>query len=214
MVYKVGITGGIGSGKSTIADAFVALGAALVDVDAIAHELSGPHGAAMDAIRIQFGPEVINVDGSMNRAAMRELAFTQPASRKQLEAILHPMIRRVTDLRVAASANFAPYCLVGVPLLFESGNWRERFNRILVVDCPESLQIQRVRLRSGLEEAQIRAIMAAQVTRELRLANADDVIDNSVSHTDPKARVLPAATADKVAALHQLYTELANKARQ
>lgn len=177
--FVVGLTGGIGSGKSAVAERFAQAGATIVDTDAIAHELTGPNGAAMPAISIAFGESVVGPDGALDRAAMRALAFSDPASRGQLEAILHPMIRAESDARVRHAK--APYVILAVPLLVESGAYRDRCDRVLVVDCPEALQVERVRTRSGLTDQQIRAIMAVQATRADRLAIADDVIDNSHS---------------------------------
>lgn len=176
----VGLTGGIGSGKSTVADLLVERGAALVDTDRIAHELTAPGGAAIEAIRASFGDDVIVSDGRMDRAAMRARAFSDPQARQRLEAILHPMIRARTDAGVLAAIEAgAPYVLVAVPLLIESGRGAGRWDRILVVDCPPSVQIERVMQRSRLPLEQVEAILAAQASREARLAAADDVIDNS-----------------------------------
>jgi dephospho-CoA kinase len=176
----IGLTGGIGSGKSTVADLLVARGAALVDTDRIAHALTAPGGAAIEAIRAGFGEHMITSDGRMDRNAMRALAFSDPLARKRLEAILHPLIRLHTDQGLAqAIAQGAPYVLVAVPLLVEGGRPRERFGRILVVDCPEDVQLSRVMQRSGLTRDQVLAIMASQAQREQRLAVADDVVDNS-----------------------------------
>jgi dephospho-CoA kinase len=178
-VPVIGLTGGIGSGKSTVADGLVERGAALVDTDRIAHALTAPGGAAIAPIRAAFGDGVVAADGSMDRAAMRALAFTDPAARKRLEAILHPMIRALVKAGVEdAAAAGAPYVLVAVPLLVESGDWRGRYDRILVVDCPPDTQIERVVRRSGLAREQARAILDAQASREQRLAAADDVVDN------------------------------------
>jgi len=175
----IGLTGGIGSGKSTVADLLVERGGVLVDTDRIAHELTAPGGQAMDALRDAFGPGVIAADGRLDRAAMRARAFSDPQARKRLEAILHPLIRHRTDTDIArAIGQHAPYVLVAVPLLVEGGRARERFSRILVVDCPPEIQIRRVMSRSGLERSQVQAIMAAQASRDQRLAVADDVIDN------------------------------------
>ncbi len=196
--FVVGLTGGIGSGKSTVADALAALGATLVDTDAIAHELTGPQGAAMPAIRAAFGDGVIAADGRLDRAAMRALAFSDPEARARLEAILHPMIRQLSDARISAASG--PYALSVVPLLVESGNWKGRVDRVLVVDCPESVQIERVMRRNGLPRAQVEAILAAQATRAQRLAAADDVVDNAGP---------PEALASQVDALHRRYLELA-----
>ncbi len=178
----IGLTGGIGSGKSTVADALVARGAALVDTDQIAHALTAPGGTAIEPIRQAFGDAVIAPDGRMDRAAMRERAFSDPQARKLLESILHPLIRAGTDAGIAAALqNAAPYVLVAIPLLVEGGGARGRFDRVLVVDCPADVQVERVMRRSGLARAQVDAIMAAQATREQRLAMADDVVDNGGS---------------------------------
>jgi len=185
--YIVGLTGGIGSGKSAAAEHFAARGATVVDTDAIAHALTAAGGTAIPAIRAAFGPGLLAADGSMDRVAMRALAFSQPQTRARLEAILHPMIRADSE-RQCAEARGA-YVILAVPLLIESGNYRERCHRICVVDCPEDLQIARVRARSGLEEAQILAIMAAQASRQERLAAADDVIDNSGTLEDLRRQV-------------------------
>ncbi|HRP25215.1 MAG TPA: dephospho-CoA kinase [Thauera sp.] len=177
--YIVGLTGGIGSGKSAATERFAALGASVVDTDHIAHALTAPGGAAIDAIRNSFGDAMIAADGSLDRAAMRARAFSQPDARRQLEAILHPMIRDESARQCRAAVG--PYVILAVPLLVESGSYRGRCDRICVVDCPEALQIERVSRRSGLDEAQIRAIMATQASRQQRLAVADDVIDNGGS---------------------------------
>jgi dephospho-CoA kinase len=175
-VFTVGLTGGIGCGKTTVADLFAARGAAVIDTDQIAHALSAPHGAAMPALLAEFGDEFATPDGALDRARMRNLVFADPGARVRLEAILHPRIREATA--AAAAIASGPYVMFVVPLLVESGSWSERLHRIAVIDCPEQLQVQRVMARSGLPEAQVRAIMAAQATREQRLAAADDVILN------------------------------------
>jgi dephospho-CoA kinase len=175
----IGLTGGIGSGKSTVADMLVERGAALVDTDRIAHRLTAPDGAAIEPIREAFGDGVIAADGSMDRAAMRALAFSDPAARKRLEGILHPMIRGLTQAGIDDAVRAgAPYVLVAVPLLVESGSWKGRYDRVLVVDCPPATQVERVVRRSGLAREQAEAILAAQATRAQRLAAADDVVDN------------------------------------
>ena len=195
--FVVGLTGGIGSGKSAAADCFAALGIAVVDTDAIAHRLTGAGGAAMPALRAEFGPEVASADGALDRARMRRLVFADPAARGRLEGILHPLIRQqaAADCRAAAS----PYVILAVPLLVESGTYRERCRRIVVVDCPESLQISRVMARNGMPEAEVRAIMAAQASRAQRLAAADDVLANDGD--------LPQLAA-QVAQLHRKYLQL------
>ncbi len=174
--FTVGLTGGIGSGKSAATERFAALGATIVDTDLIAHRLTARGGAAIAAIRQAFGECVISADGSLDRGAMRARVFAEPAARQQLEAILHPLIRAESARQCLAAPG--PYVVMAVPLLVESGTYRQRCDRVCVVDCPEALQIERVRTRSGLDETQIRAIMAAQASREERLAAADDVIDN------------------------------------
>lgn len=175
--WVVGLTGGIGSGKSAAADRFAALGAALVDSDLIAHQLTGVGGEAMAAVKATFGGGVVTADGALDRAAMRARVFEAPAERARLEAILHPMIRAESERQCRAATS--PYVVLVVPLLVESPDFRQRCARVVVVDCPEALQIARVMARSGLDEAQVRAIMAAQSSRAVRLAAADDVIDNS-----------------------------------
>jgi dephospho-CoA kinase len=153
-----------------------------VDTDQIAHALTAPGGAAIEPIRQAFGDAVIAPDGRMDRAAMRERAFSDPQARKLLESILHPLIRAGTDAGIAAALqNAAPYVLVAIPLLVEGGGARGRFDRVLVVDCPADVQVERVMRRSGLARTQVDAIMAAQATREQRLAMADDVVDNGGS---------------------------------
>ena len=197
MPYVVGLTGGIGSGKSTVARLFEAHGATVIDADAIAHALTAAGGGAMPAIVAAFGPEVAEADGALDRAAMRRRVFEDPAQRERLEAILHPLIRAESERQVAAAPS--PYVIQMVPLLIESGHYRERCQRILVVDCPEAVQVARVVARSGLGGAAVARIMAAQASRDARLAAADDVVDNSGD---------PAALAPQVAALHQRYLAL------
>jgi dephospho-CoA kinase len=175
----VGLTGGIGSGKSAAAECFAALGAAIVDTDAIAHELTGPGGAAMAAIEAEFGKAVVAVDGRLDRALMRRLAFDDPGVRQRLEGILHPLIRAQAELRChAALASGVPYVVLVVPLLVEAGDYRHRVDRVVVVDCDDEARIARVMARSGLTRAEVERIMGAQISREERLAAADDVIDN------------------------------------
>ncbi len=193
-VPVIGLTGGIGSGKSTVADLFAALGASVVDTDAIAHELTGPGGAAMAAIGSAFGAAVLAPDGSLDRGAMREIAFSDVLARRRLEAILHPMIRHESQRRVAAARG--AYVVLVVPLLVESGRHAHDIDRVVVVDCPVEVQIERVMRRNGFERARVETILAAQASRAQRLAAADDVIDNSGS-----AETLP----EQVAALHRRY---------
>lgn len=187
MPFVVGLTGGIGSGKSAAADAFAARGASVVDTDVIAHELTGPGGEAMHAIREAFGPEVVTTDGRLDRARMRALAFRDGAARRRLEAILHPMIQQVSAARVTEAQG--PYVVLVVPLLVESGDYRQRVDRVAVVDVPETVQIARTMARSGLDRDQVVQILAAQASREARLAAADDVIDNAGERAALDARV-------------------------
>lgn len=196
--FSIGLTGGIGSGKSTVADLFAAQGASVIDTDRIAHQLTIPGGIGIAPIRQAFGPTFITADGAMDRVRMREAVFADPASKKQLEAILHPLIRAETE-RAADEAQ-GIYPLFVVPLLVESDVWKERVSRVLVVDCPEEVQIRRVMQRNALSEQQVRAIMAAQTPRANRLAAADDIIVN-----DGNPEALPA----QVQRLHQQYVALA-----
>lgn len=196
--FVVGLTGGIGSGKSAAAERFAELGIEVVDTDAIAHALTGPGGEAIEAIRASFGDAVIAPDGALDRAAMRERVFGDDGARKRLEAILHPMIRAESARRCADAAT--PYVVLAVPLLIESGHWQSRCDRVCVIDCPEDEQLRRVMARSGLPEHQVRAIMATQASREARLAAADDVVDNS-SDLD--------ALRHRIDLLHQHYLSLA-----
>ncbi|RKT25121.1 dephospho-CoA kinase [Paraburkholderia sp. RAU2J] len=175
-MFVVGLTGGIGSGKSTVADLFAAHGVSLVDTDLIAHRITAPHGIAMPPIAAEFGPAFVAADGSLERARMRELVFSDEGARKRLEAITHPLIRAETKREQREAQG--PYVIVVVPLLVESGSWQHRVNRVLTVDCSVETQIARVMSRNGFSRDQVLAIIARQATREARLAAADDVIDN------------------------------------
>lgn len=177
MKFVVGLTGGIGSGKSAAADEFARLGATVVDTDVIARELTEPGGAALPQIKSLFGDAFIAASGAMDRSAMRERVFADPAAKQALERLLHPMIRAEAERRIAAATG--PYVVYVVPLLVESGGQRDRVGRLLVVDAPEALQVERVRARSGLSEKEIRSIIAQQAARTARLALADDVIENT-----------------------------------
>lgn len=198
MSFVVGLTGGIGSGKSAAAREFEGLGATVVDTDAIAHELTAPGGAALEHIKALFGEGFIGASGAMDREAMRQRVFNDPAAKRALEALLHPMIRSESERRIAAARG--PYVIYVVPLLVESGNYRGRVDRVLLVDAPEALQVERVRSRSALPEREVRAIMAQQASRAARLAAADDVIDNSGALEALRAQV---------AALHARYLKMA-----
>ncbi|MGY8625678.1 dephospho-CoA kinase [Chromobacterium violaceum] len=173
----VGLTGGIGSGKSAAADRFAELGVPVIDTDSIAHQLTGPGGAAMTEIVHVFGPGVVAGDGSLDRAAMRARVFAAPEERKRLEVILHPAIHAESVRRLQAAVG--DYAVLVVPLLFESDRYAPLLARALVVDCSEEVQVERVMRRSKLSADAVRAIMAAQLPRSERLRRADDVIDNS-----------------------------------
>jgi dephospho-CoA kinase len=172
----VGLTGGIGSGKTTVAARLGALGATVVDTDEIARHLTGPAGAAMEELRRAFGDRFVGADGALDRGAMRALAFEDAAARARLESILHPAIRAVADEALERAAG--PYAVLVVPLLFETRGYVDRVARTLVVDCPEALQVQRTAARSGLAPQQVGSIMAAQWPRWRRLQMADDVVWN------------------------------------
>ena len=200
-VPVIGLTGGIGSGKSAAADAFAAHGASIVDTDAIAHALTGAAGAAMPAIRSAFGAAVVRADGGLDRAAMRALAFADAEARGRLEGILHPLIRAEAAAQVAAAQALpdVPYVVLVVPLLVESGAWRDRVDAVVVVDCAPATQVARVMARSGLAAAEVERIIAAQATREARRAVADAIIDND----GPRAALIA-----QVAALDARWREM------
>ena len=200
LAFSVGLTGGIGCGKTTVADMFAALGASVIDTDVIAHSLTAPHGAAMPALLAEFGEDFATKDGALDRAKMRALVFTDASARSRLEAILHPRIREATA--AAAAIATGDYVIFVVPLLIESGTWRERVTRVLAIDCPEEVQVARVMARSSISEEQVRAIMAAQVSREQRRAAADDIILND----DGLDALRP-----QVEALHAMYLAQASK---
>jgi dephospho-CoA kinase len=202
MPFIVGLTGGIGSGKSTAARIFGELGSAVVDTDAISHSLTGPEGAAMPALREAFGVECVRPDGGLDRAAMRDTVFRDPAARRRLEGILHPLIRREAERQIASAV--APYVLLVVPLLLESGRYLPLLQRVLVVDCEPEIQVRRTMTRSGLTREAVAAIMAAQIDRPARLAGADDVIDNSGDELSLRAQV---------ERLHTAYLRLAADAK-
>lgn len=199
-MFAVGLTGGIGSGKSTVADLFAARGVPVVDTDVIAHRITAPGGVAMPLIVEQFGAQFATPDGSMDRARMRALVFSDESARKRLEAITHPLIRSETERESRAASG--PYVIVVVPLLVESGTWKTRVHRVLDVDCSVETQIARVMRRNGFTREQVLAIIARQATREARLAAADDVVVNDGASLE--------SLGNDVEALHQRYLELAN----
>lgn len=196
--FAIGLTGGIGSGKSLVANGFARYGASVIDTDLIAHQLTAAGGLALPALRLAFGPECIAEDGAMDRAAMRQRVFSDVNQRRLLESIVHPLIGE--QVQQAAAQASGAYLVFVVPLLVESGRWKDRVDRILVVDCPESLQIERVLQRNGLPREQILAILQAQASRAERLAAADDVIVNDADLESVER---------EVERLHQTYLALA-----
>ena len=201
MALVIGLTGGIGSGKSVVADAFAALGVEVTDTDRLAHELSAPGAPGYALLQEAFGPDFFRPDGTLDRAGLRAHVFADAGARAQLEAILHPLIRAAARREVAAWRG--PYGLLVVPLLLERGRQHELVKRVLVVDCPEETQVERVMARSGMTADAVRAIMATQLTRKARLTQADDVIDNSGARED----IVP-----RVAVLDRRYRALADAA--
>ncbi|MBT9566775.1 MAG: dephospho-CoA kinase [Thiobacillus sp.] len=193
----IGLTGGIGSGKSTVADLFARRGAAVIDTDVIARQLVAPGMPALAEIRAAFSDSVMDAEGQLDRAGLRRLVFADEVARRRLEAILHPRIR--VEVKQALAHVDAPYAVIAVPLLVETQAYRDLLDRVLVVDCPEPLQIARVIARNGLSADEVRAIIDAQVSRATRLAAADDVIENTVS-----VETLQSAVAD----LHHRYLNL------
>jgi dephospho-CoA kinase len=193
----VGLTGGIGSGKSAVATAFAALGAGVTDTDVLAHALTAPGEPGHVAVLAAFGPDFRHPDGTLDRGRLRRLVFDDAAARGRLEAILHPMIRAAARREVAAWSS--PYGLLVVPLLFERGGLAD-VDRVLVVDCPEDEQVRRVVARSGIPTSDVRAIMATQLPRAERLARADDILDNAGP---------PEAILRQVVRLDRLYRGLA-----
>ena len=200
-MLKIGLTGGIASGKTTVAEMFSELGAGVIDTDVIAREVVAPGSVALERIVASFGPEVLAADGSLDRPRLRRIVFADSRQRAALEAILHPLIRRrALEL---AEASTAAYVVLAVPLLFESG-FDALVDRSVVVDCPVEHQLERVRQRDAIGEDEARAIVAAQMPRDARRAKADDVIDNSGDI---------AATRAQVATLHEAYLQLAQNCR-
>ena len=189
MAFTVGLTGGIGSGKTTVAELFASQGAGLVDTDEISRQLTAPAQPAVAAIGRKFGPQFVAEDGSLDRVRMRSLVFADASARRDLEAILHPLIRQESARRIKDSE--APYVVVVVPLLIETGAYRGTMGRILVVDCEPETQIRRVMQRSGLSRNDVLSIIASQVSRERRLSEADDVIRNDSGLESLRTQVTP-----------------------
>ena len=200
-MFRVGLTGGIGCGKSVVSDAFAALGVPVIDTDVIARQLTATGGAALPAIRASFGEAVFLPDGELDRPALRRRVFSHAHERKRLESILHPLILQAVQHQLRMIP-LEPYVLIVVPLLLETTSYQNMIDTILLVDCLEAQQIERVRARSQLTASEVEAIIAAQVDRATRLARADDVLSN----TGDKAFLL-----QQIAPLHQKYLELARK---
>jgi dephospho-CoA kinase len=195
--WVLGLTGGIASGKSTAAREFAALGVPIIDLDEIGREILSPASPTLTEVFARFGSALRQSDGSLDRRALRQIIFADPAARRALEDLTHPAILRLADARLAQQRG--PYVIIINPLLIESGDLR-RYQRILVVDCPETLQLERLRQRDGSSAAQAQAMLAAQSPRAARLAAADDVIRND---TDLAALVAQVKT------LHAQYLKLA-----
>lgn len=200
MSYRVGLTGGIGSGKSTVAELFARLGVPIIDTDVISHQLTQAGGAALTCITQKFGSEYIDSAGALNRDLMRQRVFSDPLAKKNLESILHPLI--LSQARSSAEASTAPYVMLVVPLLFESGDYQHWLDRTLLVDCTEDTQIRRAVSRSGLSEPAVRSIMSQQLNRSQRALLADDTIQNEGDLS---------ALKPQVERLHRHYIELATR---
>lgn len=185
-VYRVGLTGGIASGKSAVAEMFAELGIPVIDTDLIAREVVSPGSPALQEIAAAFGAQLLLTDGSLDRPRLREIVFAEPERRKQLEAITHPRIGMAMEAQCRQAGG--PYQVVVVPLLFESGLDR-RMDRTLVVDCPEELQLSRLMTRDGESAARAKQLLAAQLSRAARLVRADDIVDNSGGLADARKRV-------------------------
>jgi dephospho-CoA kinase len=197
-VLVIGLTGGIGCGKSAVADLFAEQGISIIDTDQIARQFTTVGEPALAAITNEFGMDFLLPDGELDRSRLRHLIFSAPEAKKKLEAILHPMIRDEVRRRLALAQS--PYAIVAIPLLLETGAYREMVQRVLVVDCSEAQQVERVIARNGLDEAEVRAIMAHQLALQERLRQADDIVDNHGSRS---------ALRSQVEHLHQRYIKLA-----
>ena len=201
MTWIVGLTGGIGSGKTQVSNTFEALGVPVIDTDLISHAVTAPNGLAIPAIREAFGDEMIDPSGKLDRAKMRELVFRDPQAKQKLEAILHPLIANVTMASIAQHSD-APYVVLVVPLLAESPQWLSRCDRVLVIDCEVETQIDRVMRRSNLSREEVLSIIATQATREARRAIANEVIVNEST--------LESLT-QQVRRLHDFYLNMARQ---
>ena len=201
--FIVGVTGGIGSGKTTVAHLFAQQGAAVVDTDDIAKSLTLPGASALLVLQQHFGARIIAADGGLDRTVLRSIVFADPDARHFLESVLHPLIRQAADKMCAQST--APYVLLLIPLLFETGAYREQLSRVLLVDCKEEVQVQRVMQRSALSEEEVRAIMVTQATRAIRQAGSDDILLNEGESASDWSKLQAA-----VFALHDKYLCYAN----
>lgn len=201
--YRIGLTGGVGSGKSTVAAMLQALGAGIVDADHLVHDLIAPAGAAIAQLRAEFGNDAITADGGLDRAWMRARAFSDSDVRRRLEAILHPRVRAAAESRAQALASSVPYTVLVIPLLVESGDWTSRVRRVLVIDCAEATQLTRVQARPNIDRSTAEAILRAQSDRSARLSAADDVLFNEAPLADLQPRV---------ARLHASYCRYAAEA--
>jgi len=200
MSYLVGLTGGIGSGKSTVASLFAELGVPVIDTDAISHQLTQTDGAAITSIRTLFGESFIDATGALDRIKMRQLVFSDSAAKQVLEKILHPLI--LAQAKALAESSPAPYVLMVIPLLFETNSYRDWLDRSVTVDCTEEIQINRATERNGLNKQTVLAIMAQQFSRTQRLQLAEDVINNDGTLIDLRLQV---------AQLHQRFLHLATR---
>lgn len=198
-MLKIGLTGGIGSGKTTVARLFAALNNPVLDADAIAHQLVAKGQPALAQIQQTFGSNILMPDGSLNRVALRDLVFSAPEQKQKLESILHPLVYKTLQAELEQLS--APYCIVCIPLLFET-HMTHFVDRILVVDCPVATQIERVKDRDQMSTERIESIIANQVSRALRKSKADDLIDN------PNTNLGVSGLAEQVKKLHNLYISL------
>jgi dephospho-CoA kinase len=198
MPYIVGLTGGIGTGKTTVSDLLARMGADVVDTDEVSRALTAPGGTAMAEIEDRFGSEYVGPDGALDRARMRKLVFSDEHARRDLEGILHPLVRRDSQHLIAKSTG--PYVVVVVPLLLETRTYRGLAHRVLVVDCAPETQVARVMKRSNLSREEVLAIMATQISRAERLRNADDIVNNDDGVEALETQLAP---------LHQRYLRYA-----
>lgn len=191
MTHRLGLTGGIGSGKSTVAGLLAKQGAHVIDADAISRAATGPDGSAMTAIRAQFGSAMVNAQGALDREQMRALVFANPEAKQQLERIVHPLVGQAIAAQIQLAEQSGARCIVlDIPLLVESAHWRAALDRVLIVDCNEATQVARVTARSGLSGADVLAIMATQASRAKRLAAADSVVFNDGINLDQLAELV------------------------